>query len=260
MKPLAALTSVMTTAAFHASATGEIIDVNAPFVQLMRCVPGDDWRRNVLDSDRALLDAYWTTLFNEPNEMRQPVQFSIQGGDGMYELRAQAVTDENGQATSAVGVLMVEASTVSKSRWIVDQLTGLPEHNAVLEKIEHFTDAAVPFVVAVVLLDGNDEHGEPNRLAAARQLLTVIRPNDLLASQTDGRFLLCAAGVESSEASLALADRLVSSLAEASISARVGLALADDSIGPATLVREAEAGAYASAPGGFGFAPTENAA
>lgn len=259
MKPLTALTSVMTTAAFHASVSGEIIDVNAPFVQLMRSVPGDDWRRNVVDSDRALVDAYWVALFNEPTELHQPVQFSVKGGDRLYELRGQAVSDESGEYHTAVGVLMVEASSGSTSRWVVDQSTGLPEHNAVHEQIDQLNEAGTSFIVAVVLLEGDSNRTEDQK-TAARQLLSVIRPNDLLAGQADGRFLLCASGVETNEAALALAERLIDSLASSSIRARVGLAMGDSSVGPATLVREAEAGAYASDIGAFGFAPNEEAA
>ncbi len=250
----------MTTAAFHASASGEILDVNAPFVQLMRCVPGDDWRMYVDDSDRTLLDAFWIALFNQTDEVHQPVKFSVKGGEGLYEVRAQAVSDDDGRFSSAVGVLMVEASSGSTSRWQVDPSTGLPEHNAVLERFEQLTEADTAFVAAVVMLDDADAADIVRRKEAARQLLAVIRPNDMLASQDDGRFLLCAPGIGTAEAAQALASRLIESLEKSSTSVRVGLALANESLGAATLVREAEAGAYASSHGHYGFAPNEEAA
>lgn len=260
MKPLAALTSVMTTAAFHASASGEILEVNAPFVQLMRCVPGDDWRMYVEDSDRTLLDAFWISLFNEPDVVHQPIKFSVKGSDASYEVRGQAVSDEEGRYSSAVAVLMVESASGSNSRWEVDSSTGLPEHNAVLERFEQLQDSCAAFVAAVILLDSSDASEIERRKEAARQLLAVIRPNDMLASQADGRFLLCAPGIGTHEAALALAGRLVDSLKKSSITARVGLALPGDGMGAATLVREAEAGAYAVAEGAASFAPQEDAA
>jgi hypothetical protein len=257
MQPLAALTSVLTTAAFHASGTGEIIESNATFVQLMRCVPGDDWRMNVDDGDRALLDAFWDGLFTNTNDLHQPIGFLLHGSDDIYQIRAQAVTNDDGEFVSAVGVVVVEA-TASKRRWGTDVVTGLPEHEAVLERFEELTLADRPFVAAVVLLESEDSQDELRRKEATRQILSTTRPNDMLASEADGRFLLCAAGVRTREAALALAERIVSRLAESAITARVGLVLPNHDAVPATLVREAEAGAYASEPGGFGFAPVED--
>jgi hypothetical protein len=257
MQPLAALTSVLTTAAFHASKTGEIIESNAAFVQLMRSVPGDDWRMNVDDGDRALLAAFWDRIFTNTNGIHQPIGFLIHGSDDIYQVRAQAVTNDDGKFVSAVGVVVVEATT-SKRRWGTDKVTGLPEHDAVLERFEELAAADRPFVAAVVLLEPADSQDELRRKEATRQILSTTRPNDMLTSEADGRFLLCAAGVQTTEAAMALAERMVSRLAESEIIARVGLVLPNHGAVPATLVREAEAGAYASESGGFGFAPMED--
>jgi len=254
MQQLTALTSVMTTAAFHASANGEIIESNAPFVQLMRCVPGDNWRMNVDEGDRTLLDSFWENLFANPKTVAQPVAFSVNGADATYQIRAQAVSNEAGEYLSAVGVVIVEAGS-STTRWEIDPATGLPEHSAVFERFEKLTESKGSFVAAVILLDAADSADDTVRKQAARQALSVIRPNDMLASDADGRFLLCAAGINSPAAALAMAERLVNSLGEAQIAARVGLALPNPDVAIATLVREAEAGAWANEVGGFGFAP-----
>jgi hypothetical protein len=86
----------------------------------------------------------------------------------------------------------------------------------------------------------------------------VIRPTDMLASEADGRFLLCAGGIRTTEAAMAFAERMITSLADSAITARIGIALPDQGMAVATLVREAEAGAYASEPGRFGFAPSDD--
>ena len=256
MKPLEALTSILPTASFHATVDGEIIDSNAPFVQLMRCVPGDDWRRNVAEEDRTLLDTFWDRLFGNSNTLHQPLSFLVHGSDDVYQVRAQAVSNDAGEPVSAVGVIMV-AATTTKNRWEVDPATGLPVHNAVIEQFDVLKSLGKPFVAAVVLLDDEDSKDETRRKEAARQLLSVVRPSDMLASEADGRFLLCAAGVRSAAAASALAERAIDSLADSSILARAGIALPDPDVATATLVREAEAGAYASEPGSFSFAPTE---
>lgn len=54
MTPLSALSSVVQDAVFHADAAGRVLEANAPFVQLMRCMAGDDWRLTVDVGDRAL--------------------------------------------------------------------------------------------------------------------------------------------------------------------------------------------------------------
>lgn len=257
MQPLTALTSVLPVAAFHASITGEIIEANAPFVQLMRCVPGDDWRMHIMDGDRTLLDVFWDGLFTNTTDLHQPVAFLIHGSEDSYQVRAQAVTNERGECVSAVGAILVE-KTSSKRRWQVDNATGLPEHDAVIERFAELSKADRPFVAAVVLLEPEDVADELRRKEAARQLLSIVRPSDMLASEADGHFLLCAGGVRSQQAALALAQRMVTGLTESSITARVGVALPDRDIATATLVREAAAGAYASEPGNYGFAPLED--
>lgn len=254
MKPLAALTSVMTTAAFHADARGEILEANALFVQLMRSVPGDDWRKSVREEDHTLVDTFWNALFLEPESLHQPVSFHVTGAEDDYQIRAQAVTDDDGEAISAVGIVVVETAT-SMHRWDTDKATGLPEHDAVIERIEELASTGRNFSAAVILLDPADANDEVRRKEAARQLLSTVRPSDLIAIANDGRFLLCASGVRNEDAALAMAERMTTALAGSSITARIGLVLANPQTASATLVREAEAGAYASAPGSFGFAP-----
>ncbi|MDW3176591.1 MAG: hypothetical protein R8J94_04295 [Acidimicrobiia bacterium] len=253
MKPLAAMTSVMTTAAFHATTNGQILEANALFVQLMRSVPGDDWRMSVREQDRTLVDTFWNALFLEPDSLHQPISFHLNGVEDDYQIRAQAVTDDTGAAISAVGTIAIEAPTTMQ-RWQTDQATGLPEHDAAIDRLEELSAKGADFAAAVILLDTNDATDELRRKEAARQLLSTVRPTDLIASSSDGRFLLCASGVRSQDAALAMAERMTSALALSTISARIGLVLADHDVAVATMVREAEAGAYASAPGSFGFA------
>lgn len=107
----------------------------------------------------------------------------------------------------------------------------------------------------MILLDPADANDDLLRKEAARQLLSTVRPTDLIASAADGRFLLCATGVLTPDTALAMAERMTAALAESSITARIGLVLSDHDAATATLVREAEAGAYASEPGSYGFAP-----
>lgn len=250
------MTSVMTTAAFHADAGGQIVEANALFVQLMRCVPGDDWRKNVSDEDRTLIDTFWNSIFIETESLHQPIAFHLLGVEDVYQIRAQAVTDESGAVVSAVGIVVVEATT-SKHRWETDAATGLPEHDAAIERFEELLSEDRPFAGAVILLDPDDARDDLRRKESARQLLSTVRPTDLIASSSDGRFLLCAAGVRSQDAALAMAQRMTAALAKSSISARIGLVLPDHDAASATLVREAEAGAYASRPGAYGFAPAD---
>lgn len=253
MEPLAALTSVMTTAAFQATVNGQILNANPLFVQLMRSVPGDDWRKSVLENDRTLVDSFWNALFLEPERIHQPIAFHLQGAEDNYQIQAQTVTNDTGDAVSAVGVVVVETST-TLHRWETDHATGLPEHLAAIERLEELTEKGQDFAAAVILLDSTDAHNELRRKEAARQLLSTIRPTDLIAITSDGRFLLCATGVRSESAALAMAERMTSALSQSSINARIGLVLADPDVAVATMVREAEAGAYASAPGSSGFA------
>lgn len=254
MKPLAAMTSVMTTAAFHATANGHILEANPLFVQLMRTVPGDDWRKSVVEHDRTLVDSFWNSLFLEPDSLHQPIGFHLNGAEDDYQIRAQAVTDDSGSAVSAVGIVVVEAAS-TLHRWETDSATGLPEHDAAIERLEELSSKDRDFAAAVILLDSRDAGDELRRKEATRQLLSTVRPSDLIASSSDGRFLLCASGVRSQEAALAMAQRMTSALAKSEISARIGLVLANPDVAVATMVREAEAGAYASEAGSFGFAP-----
>lgn len=258
MEQLAALTSVLETAAFHATVEGEIIEANSPFVQLMRCMPGDDWRLNIAEGDRALLDSFWSNLVTDSEQLHQPVAFLVNGSADMFQVRAQAVTNEHGEVTSAVGVVAVESNS-KKRRWEIDNVTGLPVHNAVIERFDELLAADRTFLAAVVLLEDHDAADELRRKEAARQLLSTVRPTDMLASEIDGRFLLCAAGLGSPDTARAVAARMVTALAASSITARIGLALPDHDAAAATLVREAEAGAWASAPGSYDFAPDDDA-
>lgn len=254
MQPLAAITSVMTTAAFHASTSGQIIESNAPFVQLMRCVPGDDWRMSVSNADRTLIDTFWDSIFQQAQILHQPIAFRVHGDEDVYQITAQAVTDNDGNVVSAVGIVVVEATT-SQRRWDTDDATGLPEHDAVIERFDDLTERDQSYAAAVILLDPADANDDLLRKEAARQLLSTVRPTDLIASAADGRFLLCATGVLTPDTALAMAERMTAALAESSITARIGLVLSDHDAATATLVREAEAGAYASEPGSYGFAP-----
>lgn len=255
MQPLAAMTSVMTNAAFHAEANGQIIEANPAFIQLLRCVPGDDWRKTVRDEDRTLVDTFWNTVFLDAENIHQPIVFHLNGAEDDYQIRAQGVTDDSGQVVSAVGVVVVE-TTIPTHRWETDSATGLPEHEAAIERLDELAAQDRQFAAAVILLDERDSGDELRRKEAARQLLSTIRPTDLLASTTDGRFLLCATGVRSQEGALAMAQRMTTALARSDILARIGLVIPDEATAAAaTLVREAEAGAYANAPGSFGFAP-----
>jgi len=48
---------------------------------------------------------------------------------------------------------------------------------------------------------------------------------------------------------------MLEALETSALQARIGLVLPDHDAGPATLLREAEAGAYAAETGSFSFAP-----
>jgi len=251
MKPLTALASVLTDAAFHAEVSGEVIESNSPFAQLMRCMVGDDWRLHVEVGDRALVDAFWGTVFSEPDEVHQPVSFHLIGGEDRYQLTAQAVS--TGEVQTAVGIITVEQKRTTQ-RWNTDAVTGLPETDAAIERFDELLSRGRTFAGAVVLLDDGSED-DVIRKEAARQLLSTIRPTDLLSIASDGRFVVCAAGIENSNAATAMASRMLTALNESEITARVGLVLSDFELAAATLLREAEAGAHASEHGTSGFAP-----
>lgn len=253
MKAVTALASILDTAAFLAKADGEVIEANAPFAQLLRCMSGDDWRVHVDEDDRALVDSYWGALFVETDKQLEPLRFHLTGVDATFLLRAQTI-GESGHITGAAATIEVEPSTTVR-RWRTDQGTGLLEIDAVLDRVAAYIEDGTPFVAAVVLLGQEDSEDDIRRKEAARQLLTTIRPTDLLTSSPDGRFVLCAAGAGNESAATALAERMTAALHVVNAQARVGLALATTDAGPATLLREAEAGAYASDWGGFSFAP-----
>lgn len=256
MNPLTALASVLDSAVFFAEPNGQIIESNLPFTQLMRCMSGDDWRRHVDESDRALVDSYWDSIFSTgEDDATEDLNFHLAGVDGRFQMRTQSVT-QDGEVVGVVGVIEREASTMTP-RWRTDPTTGLPETEAVLGRFEEYIDTGRSFGGAVVLLQDEQATDEVHRKEAARQLLTTIRPTDLLTSSTDGRFVLCAAGIDSEAASLAMAKRMLDALQASSLVARIGLVLPNNDAGPATLLREAEAGAYVSEWGSSSFAPDE---
>lgn len=255
MKPLTALASVLESAVFHADATGAIIESNPAFTQLMRCVTGDDWRINVDQSDRALVDSHWATAFSDTaEETNETLRFHLSGVENRFELRSQAVTNDDGAITSVVAIIEQERSA-DTPRWSTDPSTGLPETDAAIGRFEEYSDQGRTFAGAVVLLSEDQAHDEIRQKEAARQLLTTIRPTDLLTTSADGRFVLCAAGVDSEAAADAMAFRMLQALEASSIEARIGLVLPHPDAGPATLLREAEAGAYCAELGSSSFAP-----
>ncbi len=256
MKPLTALISVMHAAAFHAGPDCAVIESNAAFTQLMRCMPGDDWRLHVAQGDRAIVDAFWNNLCANGAEIHEPIVFLLDGFEERYQLRAQAVLGDDGEVVGGVGIITAEPSTTTP-RWSTDAVTGLPETEAARSRFGELLETGRAFAAAVILLDEAQASDELSLKEASRQLLTTIRPTDLLTSSADGRFVLCAAGVDSPGAATAMAERMTNALAASSLQARIGLALSDVDAAAATLIREAEAGAYASELGSFGFAPDE---
>ena len=151
-------------------------------------------------------------------------------------------------------MVVVEDTAEEHTRFTVDPTTGLPDRPEVLRRIEDLADHHRHFTVAVVVLDAADAEDAAHRRTAARQLLSVVRPNDLVAGSLDGTFLICAADLNDVTAAEHLSERISNALAEAGIMARIGFSLPTDGVAPATLVREAEAGAYAASPGEVGFA------
>jgi GGDEF domain-containing protein len=254
MDRLTALTSVLTSAAFEADAAGDIITSNPPFVQLMRRVPGDDWRDSVDPQDRALVDAWWNSLFTNPGDTHQPISCRLSGSDLRFQLRGQTATDDDGVALSAVGIIVADDDSVAAQRHEVDHITGLPERSAAIDRIEQLVGDQRPLAVAVVLLSPEDSRDELLRKEAARQLLSTLRPTDMVASSPDGSFVLCAENVSSSQAATQMAERMSTALRDSGLAARIGLALPSDQMAAATMVREAEAGAWAATPGEVRFA------
>jgi GGDEF domain-containing protein len=256
MDALTALTSVLPDAAFEANAHGHITVSNPPFVQLLRRVPGDDWRDGVVPEDRALVDAHWNDLFvgTEPAEPAEPVTFRIEGSDSRFRLRARTVTDETGQAVRAVGIIEMDDDVPPHQTFATDPHTGLPDRAAVLQRIDDLTTAQRNLAVAVVLLDEADSADDTRRKEAARQLLSTLRPNDVVSASPDGSFLVCAVDVAEVRPALQMAERIAGALSRSGIVARIGVTVRDHDAAPATLVREAEAGAYAANPGDVQFA------
>lgn len=254
MDALTALTSVMTSGAFEADVNGCILRANGPFVHLLRRIPGDDWRNGVADEDRALVDAYWNKVFLHPEDGHEPISFRVSGGDTRHQLRAQAVTGDDDNVVSVVGIVQPEESAIAHNRFELDPTTGLPDRHAVLVRIDELITDQRHFTIAVVVLEPEDAAVEVSRKEAARQLLAVVRPDDVVAGSFDGTFLICAADLHDLDAARHFAQRAVDALAASGLHARIGLGIPDGMLGAATLVREAEAGAYAAAPGEVGFA------
>lgn len=254
MDALTALTGLLPIAAFAADPGGHITTSNPSFVQLLRRVPGDDWRDGVAAEDRALVDAYWNELFVHPNDNRDAISFRIDGVEPTFSLRAHPVTSAGGHPVGAVGIIVPDEDAHPHHTFEIDPFTGLPERAAVLQRIEDLAATDRNLAVAVVLLDAEDTADDTRRKEAARQLLSTLRPNDVVSASPDGSFLVCAADVTDVRPAVQLAERIAGALARSGIIARIGITVRDHEAAPATLVREAEAGAYASSPGDVQFA------
>lgn len=254
MDSLSALTSLLSVAAFEADPGGHITNGNSAFVQLLRRVPGDNWRDGVAAEDRALVDSFWNDLFIAPGGNREPIKFRIEGGDSTFSLQAQCVTSAGGHPVGAVGVIMADDEAGPHLAFETDPYTGLPERAAVLLQIENLAAADRNLAVAVVLLDEGDSSDDTRRKEAARQLLSALRPNDVVSASPDGSFLVCAADVTDVRPALHMAERIAGALSRSGIVARIGVSVRDHDAAPATLIREAEAGAYAASPGDVKFA------
>ena len=254
MDSLSALSSMLSVAAFEADPGGHITNGNSAFVQLLRRVPGDDWRDGVAPEDRALVDAFWNSLFAHPNQAPEPVTFRIDGGESTFRLQAQAVTSAGGHPLGAVGLIVPDGEAGPHHAFETDPFTGLPDRAAVMHRIEELAAGDRHLAVAVVLLDDNDSGDDTRRKEAARQLLSTLRPNDVVSASPDGSFLVCAADVTDVRAALHMAERIAGALSRSGIVARIGISIRDHDAAPATLVREAEAGAYAAEPGDVKFA------
>ena len=164
------------------------------------------------------------------------------------------MTDERGQPVRAVGIIEMDDEVSAVQSFSTDPHTGLPERAAVLHRIEDLTAAQRHLAVAVVLLDAADTADDTRRKEAARQLLSTLRPNDLVSASPDGSFLVCAVDVAEVRPALQMAERIAGALSRSGIVARIGVTVRDHDAAPATLVREAEAGAYAANPGDVQFA------
>ena len=254
MDALTALTSIMSDGAFEADVNGNILRSNAPFVQLLRRVPGDNWRNGVADEDRTLIDTYWDALFLHPELDPEPVMFRVLGGDQSHQLRARCVVDDAGNATSAVGVILHDENPRPGTRFELDPATGLPDRMAALHGMDELAAAHRAFTLAVVVLNPEDAGDDTTRKEAARLLLAQVRPADIIAGSVDGTFLVCAADLVEDAAAKAFTDRMSIALLASDIAARIGYATPSEGVASATLVREAEAGAYTVEPGEVGRA------
>jgi GGDEF domain-containing protein len=124
----------------------------------------------------------------------------------------------------------------------------------VLNRIEDLAARDRNLAVAVVLLGEQDAGDDTRRKEAARQVLSVLRPDDVVSASPDGSFLICAADVTDVRPAIHMAERIAGALSRSGIVARIGVNVHDHDAAPATLVREAEAGAYAAQPGDVKFA------
>ena len=253
MDAMTALTSVLADGAFEADVNGNIVGSNAPFVHLLRRIPGDDWRNGVAEEDRPLVDAFWNALFLHPEEDHEPISFRVLGGEGRHQLQARTVT-KHGQAVSAVGLVQPEEDATNHIRFDLDPATGLPDRHAVLQRIDELSAQHREFTLAVVVLAPEDAGAEIRRKEAARQLLSVVRPDDVVAASADGTFLICASDLKDLSAAGMFAQRASDALRSSELHARIGVNVPVGEAAAATLVREAEAGAYAAEPGEVGFA------
>ncbi len=244
-----ALTTVISDAAFEADLDGRVLHSNSAFVQLLRLVPGDDWRSSVHERDRTLVDSIWNQTLSDPTGAPLEVDFNARGGGVSLRVRIHAVVDDEGTVAGAVGIVVPSAVTRPPS-WDSDPVTGLPERGAAMADIAQLVDHGTGVVAYVKL----DQPTEIVRKEAARRLLATLRPDDVVAVAGDDGFLLSMHNVAQLAAAEQIGTRLTAALSDATISVRVGLALCDVDVAAATLVREAEAGAWSADTGEWAFA------
>lgn len=242
------MTNVISDAAFEADLDGAVIHANAAFVHLLRLVPGDDWRSSVHERDRTLVDSIWNQTLHNPNGQPLEVDFNTRAGGVSLRLRVQAVTTKNA-VTGAVGII-APSTIVRPPSWETDPITGLPEREAAMTDIARLVAQGTGVVAWVKI----EQPTDIVRKDAARQLLATLRPDDVVAIASDDSFLLSLHNVAQLAAAEQIGERLTAALRKADIAARVGLALCNVDLAEATLIREAEAGAWAAAPGAWSFA------
>lgn len=248
--PFKALSSLLSDAVFEAKADGEIVRANGPLVQMLRLVPGDDWRQRVFEQDRALVDSFWNSIFVNADDLHQPISFRLGNTRQRVQLRAQSITsDDSTQLPQSAVAVLLDESSAPGHRWEVDSITGLPDRQAVVERISSLIEAQEPFATALVLLSEEDRTNDLRRKEAARALLDALRPDDVVACALDGHFVVCASHVTYPTPVMRVAERLLKSLADSGIVAQIGVALPENETAPATLLRAAEAGAHEASPG-----------